>query len=156
MIIELSRLKEGGERLQGEIPSAILELEPESGIEALTPIRYDLLVELTPGELVVRGTLSLRIASECNRCAKKIELAIQVPHFVCVREFRELTEAIDLTPDIREDTILAFPNYPVCSPECRGLCPRCGANLNETTCSCRPPEANRTWDALDQLKKRME
>lgn len=156
MIIDLSNLKEGGERRQGDIPFTILELEPEAGITPLTPIRYDLFIELTPGELVVRGTLSMRIAADCNRCAKKIESEVRVPHFVCVREFRELTEAIDLTPDIREDIILAFPNYPVCSPECRGLCPRCGVNLNETTCSCRPPEENQTWDALDQLKKRME
>ncbi len=156
MIIDLSRLKEGGEHFQGEELPTILELEPDAMVQPLTPIRYDLLVELTPGELVVRGSLSLRVGTECNRCAKKLEREVRVPHFVCVREFRELTEAIDLTPDMREDIILAFPNYPVCSPECRGLCPRCGVNLNETTCSCRPPEDHQTWDALDQLKKRME
>ncbi len=156
MIIDLARLKPGGEMIEGEDPSSILELEPGSVAEILTPIHYSLLVELLPGELVVRGSLSCRAAFGCGRCAKRFETPIRVADFLRVREYRELTEAMDLTPDMREDMILALPNYPVCSPGCRGLCPQCGADWNEKTCSCRPPGENQTWDALDQLKKRME
>jgi uncharacterized protein len=36
-----------------------------------------------------------------------------------------------------EQVYLEIPMKPLCSPECRGLCPRCGANLNTETCACR-------------------
>lgn len=41
---------------------------------------------------------------------------------------------IDLAPLIREYFLLEVPIKPICRPDCRGLCPECGANLNETTC----------------------
>jgi uncharacterized protein len=156
MIIELSKLHEGGELIEGEESAAILDLGDVAGLAILSPIRYRLMLELVSGELVVRGTLSCRAAFDCSRCARRFETEIRVPDFIRVREYRELAEAIDLTEDMREDMILAFPNYPVCSSGCRGLCPQCGADLNEKTCSCRPPAGNQAWDALDQITRRME
>lgn len=58
-------------------------------------------------------------------------------------------ECVDLTADIREAMILAFPAYPVCSPECKGLCATCGVNLNKAACRCAPPDDNR-WGVLDR------
>jgi DUF177 domain-containing protein len=49
-------------------------------------------------------------------------------------------EEVDLTPLIREQTLLALPTRPLCREDCRGLCPRCGANLNQGDCGC-PTEA---------------
>jgi len=62
-------------------------------------------------------------------------------------------ESVDLTPDIRESMILAFPHYPVCSRICKGLCARCGTNLNRDACDCAPPNDNR-WVQLDMLEVR--
>ena len=44
---------------------------------------------------------------------------------------------IDLDPDIREEIILDYPLSPLCKPECKGLCPKCGKNVNEGKCSCK-------------------
>ena len=44
--------------------------------------------------------------------------------------------ALDITSDIRQEILLSYPVNLVCREECKGLCPRCGANLNETSCSC--------------------
>jgi len=46
-------------------------------------------------------------------------------------------DQIDLVQLIREQMFLAMPMKPLHSDDCRGLCPTCGANLNETTCDCR-------------------
>jgi DUF177 domain-containing protein len=46
------------------------------------------------------------------------------------------TEEIDLAPLIAEQVMLALPTRPLCSEECRGLCEKCGANLNRETCDC--------------------
>jgi uncharacterized protein len=43
---------------------------------------------------------------------------------------------IDLDPILREQIVLAMPGYPVCKESCKGLCPVCGANLNERECGC--------------------
>jgi uncharacterized protein len=45
-------------------------------------------------------------------------------------------EEIDVTALVHEQTILALPSRALCSEDCRGLCPRCGANRNTTACSC--------------------
>jgi uncharacterized protein len=53
---------------------------------------------------------------------------------------------------LREALLLRAPHFPLCSSECKGLCPQCGRNLNEGPCTCRPPPKPGTWDTLDQLK----
>src|SRR6185436_6751772 len=58
---------------------------------------------------------------------------------------------IDLTPAVREELILAVPRYVLCRQDCRGLCPRCGHDLNIGPCDCPPPPDPR-WDALEALK----
>jgi uncharacterized protein len=45
-------------------------------------------------------------------------------------------DEIDLTPLVHEQTLLALPTRPLCSEQCRGLCSRCGANLNAGPCGC--------------------
>ena len=59
---------------------------------------------------------------------------------------------VDLAEPIREEVILAAPTYVVCHPNCRGLCARCGADLNETTCECAVEEPDPRWDVLRALK----
>ncbi|MBT3296609.1 MAG: DUF177 domain-containing protein [Verrucomicrobia bacterium] len=66
-------------------------------------------------------------------------------------ELRDETESVDLTPDMREATLLAFPAYPVCTSACVGLCPTCGKDLNAGPCECKPAEESR-WGGLDALK----
>ena len=47
-----------------------------------------------------------------------------------------LEPTIDLDPDIREEIILDYPLKPLCRPNCKGLCLKCGKNLNEGGCTC--------------------
>ncbi|MGH7769034.1 MAG: YceD family protein, partial [Candidatus Binatia bacterium] len=45
-------------------------------------------------------------------------------------------EEIQLTPLVREQVLLALPTRPLCDENCRGLCPKCGVDLNENSCRC--------------------
>jgi uncharacterized protein len=54
---------------------------------------------------------------------------------------------IDLRPAIREQWVLAAPTYALCREACKGLCPRCGADLNLGACDCAP-EPDSRWGAL--------
>ena len=58
---------------------------------------------------------------------------------------------VDMTDQIRQVLALAMPMKPICSEDCRGLCPQCGANLNEETCDCRSDEIDERWEGLKDL-----
>ena len=152
MIIEIFKVPEEGTEYVGEEPASIIDLEPDSGVEIIQPVRYDLFAQLLGNRLVVRGTLGTQARFACCRCGESFEQSVKVPRFVCVRDFKNKSESADLTENIREDTILAFPSFPVCGPDCRGLCLRCGVNLNHGACQCGPPDSDARWCALDGLK----
>ncbi len=61
-------------------------------------------------------------------------------------------KVLDLDAMVREQILLALPPYPVCSEGCRGLCPVCGANLNDRDCGCDRHVPDPRWDALRKLK----
>ena len=58
---------------------------------------------------------------------------------------------IDLAPLVREYMLLAVPISTLCSPDCKGLCPTCGENLNEVTCSHESPIPDSDLSALASL-----
>jgi uncharacterized protein len=58
---------------------------------------------------------------------------------------------LDLAPVIREEWLLAAPTFAVCRADCKGMCPRCGADLNAGPHDCGHDEADPRWDALRKL-----
>ena len=58
---------------------------------------------------------------------------------------------LDLSEAIRQHVLMNAPLQPLCRPECRGLCPDCGVDLNERACDCPPVEVGSPFDALRQL-----
>ncbi len=67
---------------------------------------------------------------------------------------REATE-IDLRPAVREELLLAVPQWGVlCQEDCRGLCPRCGRDLNAGPCGCAPAVDHR-WQELAAFKGKL-
>ena len=61
-------------------------------------------------------------------------------------------KVIDLDPIVREQIVLALPSYPVCKDACKGLCPVCGANLNERDCGCDRHVPDPRWAGLKNVK----
>jgi len=58
---------------------------------------------------------------------------------------------LDLSEILRQSILLALPLTPVCSPECQGLCPTCGANRNREVCTCTTEAIDPRWSALRML-----
>ena len=58
---------------------------------------------------------------------------------------------LDLTEAVRQAAVLAMPMKPLCSPECAGLCPGCGQNLNLGPCQCPPSQGDERWAVLQTL-----
>jgi uncharacterized protein len=57
---------------------------------------------------------------------------------------------------VREAVLLDLPLAPLCRPDCAGLCPECGADLNAGDCGHRPNATDPRWTALDDLRERLD
>ncbi|HEX2466018.1 MAG TPA: DUF177 domain-containing protein [Thermoanaerobaculia bacterium] len=64
-------------------------------------------------------------------------------------------EHLDTEPLIAEQILLEIPMKPLCAPECRGLCPRCGADRNAVADCCEEPAGDERWEALGALRDRL-
>lgn len=152
MIIRTGQLCHKDQQYIGEEPVSILELEHDPFIRGGSPIRYDLTAQRLVNELLVRGTLEVEFTCLCSRCAELFQQPMRISPFVRAYALSAENESIDLTSDIREDILLSFPMNLVCSKDCRGLCPQCGANLNKRPCACDQKKKESAWNRLDQLK----
>jgi uncharacterized protein len=61
---------------------------------------------------------------------------------------------LDLSEAIRQYAIMALPMAPICRPDCAGLCPECGQNLNQGSCACRAIARDARWEALREWVQR--
>lgn len=123
-------------------------------------------VERTSRGFKVSGWVEAVAHLRCVRCLEEFSLHLHesmevelLPLAVAPREeetqlgradldTRFFTEpVVELAELAAEQIELALPMKPVCSSSCRGLCPRCGANLNVEVCGC-PVEADSRWEAL--------
>ena len=101
-----------------------------------------------------------RCTAECARCGKPLSFDAEVrsEHILLAHAEHELSDPYILTEDMRldpdvlvaEDLFLEMPARFLCSEDCRGLCPNCGADLNLGPCACEAPKDPR-WDALKDL-----
>jgi uncharacterized protein len=150
----------GEPRLAGEEGSLIGRSEL-----SLRATRADDKVELT-------GSVSALVGFECDRCLTPLSVPVEqsfdllyVPPLGTGDE-HELGEkdlsigfyqggVIDVDDLVREQIELALPMARLCSDECRGLCPECGANLNDGKCACDVEQVEMRWAALKELKSKL-
>lgn len=100
-----------------------------------TPITAIADIMLYDKELVVEVVVRYKLKMVCSRCVEEFEVEFE-KKFIFNYNTRGV-EVIDITPDIREEIILGYPQKPLCTPDCKGLCPGCGVNLNTEQCKCK-------------------
>jgi uncharacterized protein len=64
-------------------------------------------------------------------------------------------DALDVGAMARDALVDLIPAMILCRDDCRGLCPTCGANLNDGACDCPPPARDSRWDALRGVAERL-
>ena len=123
----------------------------------------DVALDSVPGAVVAHGRVAAPWVGECRRCLGPVRGGLDVE----VREvFEEASDAletyplrgdyVDLEPMARDAVLLELPPAPLCSEQCEGLCPTCGANRNEGDCGCPSAVVDQRWAALDALKQDLE
>jgi DUF177 domain-containing protein len=138
---------------EGEINRA-LGLGPIREYRLEGPVNVVLSYYRAGTELFFRGELTAATVASCARCAEEFIVPsgrsfryVLAPRSIGHDSNGDLRaedlefslyegEEVNLTPLIREQMLLALPTRPLCREDCRGLCPRCGANLNERDCGC--------------------
>lgn len=111
-----------------------------------SPVLVDGRVENRAGVVTLSCTAEFDYFTECDRCLKDITEHYRFPLAnILVRgqtgdNGGELLpvpdDAVDLDEYVRSGVILNLPTRHLCKSDCRGLCPRCGKNLNEGPCAC--------------------
>jgi uncharacterized protein len=164
--VDLARLeRESSLRIQGVLEVAKF-FDEESPLQFDGDPEVDLTVTLAgSGEVIVRGAVRGRLARDCRRCLTPVIQELETEVTMVFSPSDDLAEDdgeirlidpsdidIDLGPPLREELILTIPRYAECRQDCRGLCPRCGVNLNLEECDCTGAEPDSRWDALRALK----
>jgi uncharacterized protein len=163
--VDLNRLqREGRARIDADIPPEAsfwneLDLTPRSSLE----VRLE--AQQAGPDVVVRGRVRGRFEQACRRCLEPVDVEVDEELGRLYREGEgaaaEESEDVlplpsgaelDLTEPVREQVLLGVPQFVYCREDCRGLCPVCGTNLNESTCDCTMEEEDERWAPLRQLK----
>lgn len=181
MVIQLDQIKDHGMSCQyrlapHDFPDASV-WEEAGGFKLHEPINVELSLNRIAGLIEVKGRITTTVDSSCGRCLKDFSFDLDESFDLTFtnepltihddgvddEEGMELSaedlglipfvgDSIDLTEAIGEQFFLALPVRPLCSAECRGLCPFCGIDLNEKKCDCAPPDFATKFSALKNLK----
>jgi uncharacterized protein len=126
-------------------------------------------------DIRLRGELSTGIELQCARCLEPVKRDVKREFELLYRPLgtdagRDELSVTDAEAEIgyyqgdgllledvlREQVLLALPLKVTCRPNCKGLCPHCGKNLNQEQCSCSTEIEDPRWAALKEVRSRME
>jgi uncharacterized protein len=123
------------------------------------PVHVEATLERIPEGIVVRGEVDVQWAAECSRCLRPLvgSLAVGIdelfePHPIDGETYLLDHDCIDLDQVVRDAVLLELPPAPHCRDDCRGLCPVCGMDRNDTECECVVEDDDPRWAALRSLE----
>lgn len=173
MLIQLELAQEEAFRWREslEIPVGALE---RSEVVGLSPVDVEGEVTFTDPGYYLRARMRYEQELACDRCLGPVRVEVSEPIELLILTHKQAPEAaeqeleekdmsvvhlegdeLDTEPLVLEQVQLNVPMKPLCRPDCAGLCPRCGANLNHETCTCETREIDPRWSALADLRGRL-
>jgi len=154
--INLRHLETRNVILHGELSLAELDLDVRDEMTCVTqPVEYDIEIEKLDAALLVQGELHVALECECVRCLKKFRRGLDFENWTLHLPLAGedavsiQNDCVDLTPFVREDILLGFPQHPLCKPDCAGLKPKTGRSKKIADKAGLKPSA---WTELNKLK----
>jgi uncharacterized protein len=160
-------------RFDETFPVGQIEFASEN-LEQATPLHAVGSAELlknTGGELRIQGRYTVELTAPCDRCLVNarhpldagFDLFYRPASTIARDEEIEIDEGeaqigfyegggLELEDILREQILLALPMQRVCSEDCKGICPVCGKNRNQSACDCTTHPVNDRWGALRKLE----
>jgi uncharacterized protein len=159
-------------RFDVELPPGVIEfLDPKLRQTGMLKAAGKVeLISGTLGEIRVRGHLAVQMEADCDRCLEPARYPVDSdfelyysPLTEALGEEKSLNngeiemgfyqgDGLELNDVLREYVLLALPMQRVCREECKGICPECGQNRNQTECQCQAAATDDRWAVLKQLK----
>lgn len=173
--ILIDRLRDGPVELEIHVDPALLDLVDEDFVFH-GPVTGSVVIHLVGSDVLANGELRTHARTACVRCLEpaEVELKVKVNEIWMKNKPEEHVDLeftaeeplersysgdeIELDEPFRELIMSELPDRPLCSLECKGLCPQCGANLNQGACHCESEsdagtEEDRLPDWKEKLKK---
>jgi len=133
------------------------------------PLKVNVTAELAGSEIHIRGRVGTTLEATCDRCLGSVSIPVERDFDLFYRPVTTIARAeevelpadelevgfftgdgIELADVVTEQVILSVPMKVVCSADCRGLCPNCGANLNLAKCGCMPTPEDSPFSSLKE------
>jgi uncharacterized protein len=163
MLLNLASILDSpGARLPYQVSLDLSDLTFGSNQPVCQPVQAEGVIRNTAGVLVMTGSIRTTLHCVCDRCTAEFQRGVDIPvDAVLVSQLSqeedeepnvfELTgDSADLEEIITTIFVLNMDSKFLCSEDCKGLCFRCGKNLNEGPCSCQK-EPDPRFAALKQL-----
>ena len=140
------------------------------GEEGTTHVQGKVTVTHTNRSVLVQGTMNAHGSTICSRCLEPTEFSVTftiedeyfpsidivsglpLPHNPDVYMLDE-SHVLDLTETLNQYLAMSMPMKMLCRPDCAGICPSCGQNLNIHICACSEHSTDPRWSKLVSLKK---
>ena len=172
----MSDIPREGLDLQYDADAETLDLE-NSGAEFVSTIHLQFRVGLMDRTVMLSGAAEAEARFQCVRCLKSVPFPLRLSFQMYVEpaesrsemtpgeehelhrdeldEHYYLGDTLDLAELVREQILLALPTYPLCQADCRGLCPKCGMDLNQASCRCAAEEPRPSETHFQELLKKI-
>jgi uncharacterized protein len=156
--VNIRHLEAGDLPLQGELSVAEAGLDfPDELVHARQPLRYELTAQKSGPNILVQGRVWLVLDCECARCLKAFQQQVELGQWMALVPLAGPEKAgikddcVDLTPLLREDILLEFPQHPLCGADCAGPPNRAEKTARQTPDASQAP-ASSVWSELNKLK----
>ena len=131
--------------------------------------KVDVKLAKSHSQIVLDADINLHANYQCDRCGQDYSTKIKNSYKIVYLFGNEPgnddsfnlvylpvdADKIDIANDVRDYAVLAIPMKKLCKEDCKGLCPRCGKDLNEGDCNCIGNETDPRWDPLEKLKNKL-
>jgi uncharacterized protein len=172
MKIRLDAIHDEPLRWQESVSISVADLG-RTDVQSLSPVACDGRIVRTDAGFLLDARLAWEQQVVCDRCLahfgeardERLEVLLVVGHAKTGAGEHELQEedlgvvrvegeVLETEPLIAEQVLLSLPVKPLCRPDCAGLCPGCGADLNHEPCRCESKPTDPRWAALAALRGR--
>jgi uncharacterized protein len=153
MFLDLTQIRQPETPVVREYPAEAFA--NEDGYRVVEAVRLSATVHKDDTRFRVEGRLHTQLELDCSRCVEPLVVPVDTAFDLrflpqTLADDREVDpdkdpsttfysdDRIDLGQIVREQCYLTLPMKPLCRPDCKGLCPMCGTNLNTERCDCDP------------------
>jgi uncharacterized metal-binding protein YceD (DUF177 family) len=157
--VNLRHLENNDLQLDGELDVSKLDLAvTDEAVSISKPLRYRLSCQELDGAILVQGDLELALDCVCVRCLREFTYNLQIDNYSLHLPLegedavQVNNDCVDLTPFLREDILLEFPQHPLCDPECRGLAGNKSGIASNVSSTGNPVIGSSAWAELNKLK----